>query len=816
MNIIEDTTEICKVSVPEKVYEELYSKSGILYFLLGPEGRIISYNATVQEKLGYEKNDLKGNYFLSLFSQADQENVEKLLNKCLDRGYVRNIRLPIRMKGDQRLFTCINGLTENDQQGNTVYIRLYIQDISRIVQLERQNQFSIWLATYLHDKVFTKSIMEEILNAIQDLTESEGVGLSIQQKDGEHLIFGLWQETEIDSELYDDHFKKWNTDSWRQFINTCSSSDVCQITSDGGLWTGSLSDLISEIQSIEMKERLLSLTEFESLMVLPVISQNKITGYLILVHHSELKWDNQSFEFLQGIAPIFASINEKESDPKISFPEIDFSIFHVSMFGVLAVQNDIIQFANKRIAELLERSPEEMSGKSLTTFIDPEYQDIIREMTQKERKQGEDPGSYEVVLLTKSQKRLSIYCTHAKIFMNKNIMDIWYWINKKDQERFERQLLHSRKMESFGMLAGGIVHDFNNLLACILGFSSLLSEEIPEESPYYDDILQITKTAEKAAELTSRLMAYAQDSSYVINNLDVNQLVKEVAGILSRTLDKRISIRADLDPKLVALKADAGQIQQAILQVALNARDALPDGGKIHFQTRNIFINENDARLQSGRKPGRYVQVVINDTGLGMSGEVKDRIFDRDFTTKDKVEGKGIGLSMVQEIVDRHNGFISVFSERTKGTVFKIHLPAGEKKSLQSQSLNDDKPSLGKETILLVDDEKVLRETARKMLTRYGYRVISAESGSEAASIYKKHVDRIDLIILDLIMPGMRIEKVISWMKKLNPKVKIAATSEIGEAELTKSNHYQYVAGFIQKPFRVRPLLRKVRSILNA
>ncbi|MCJ7811786.1 PAS domain S-box protein, partial [bacterium] len=795
MDIIKETTDIYKVSVPEKIYEELYSKSGILYFLLDPEGRIISYNVTVQEKLGYEKNDLKGNYFLSLFSQADQENVERLLYKCLDRGYVRNIQLPIRMKGDQWLFICINGLAKNDQQGNAVYIRLYIQDISQIVRLERQNQFCIWLTKYLQNKVLTKSVLEEILNAIQDMMESEGVGLSIQQRDGENLIFGLWQETEIDPELYDDHFKKWNADYWRQFIDICNDSNVCQITLDGGLWTGSLSDLISKIQSNDMKERLLSLAEFESLMILPIISKNKLTSYLILVHHSELKWDRQSVEFLQGIVPIFANTNKEESDPKISFPEIDFSIFHVSMFGVLAVKNNIIQYANKRIAELLELSTEEMYGKSLTAFIDPEYHDIIREMTQKDKKQEEDKDCQEVVMLTKNQKRLSIYCAHVRMFMNEISMDIWYWINKEDQERFERQLLHARKMESFGMLAGGIVHDFNNLLACILGFSSLLSEEIPEESPYYDDILQITKTSEKAAELTSRLMAYAQDSSYVVNNLDVNQLIKEVDGILSRTLDKRISVRADLDPKLVTLKADASQIQQAILQVALNARDAIPDGGKIHFQTRNIFINENDARLQSGRKPGRYVQIVINDTGLGMSGQVKDRIFDRDFTTKDKIAGRGLGLSMVQEIVDRHNGFISVFSEKSKGTVFKIHLPAGEKIIPQSQFLNNDKPSLGKETILLVDDEKVLRETARKMLTRYGYRVISAESGPEAASIYKKHVDRIDLIILDLIMPGMRVEKVISWMKKLNPKVKIMATSEIGEVELMKSNHYQYVAG---------------------
>ena len=178
------------------------------------------------------------------------------------------------------------------------------------------------------------------------------------------------------------------------------------------------------------------------------------------------------------------------------------------------------------------------------------------------------------------------------------------------------------------MLAGGIVHDFNNLLACILGYTSLLSEEISKDSPYYDDIQQILRTSEKATELTSRLLAYAQGTSYIVEALDVNQLIKEIAAILSRTLDKNITIRAELNPQLSYIKADASQIQQAILQVALNARDAMPNGGKLFFQTRDVFLGENNAWLRFGGKPGRYVQVAISDTGLGMDAQVKERIFE--------------------------------------------------------------------------------------------------------------------------------------------------------------------------------------------
>ncbi len=816
MDINEEITETCRLDIPEKVYEELYSKSGILYFLLNAEGYIVSHNVIVAEKLGYDKKELKGKNFLSLFSETEQQNVEKLVHNCVVRGYIKDVEASILDKDGRCLSVQINGLTENDLQGDVVSIRLNVQDVSEISHIEKQNRFHLWLAQFLKDKRLSKAVAEEVLSEVQHSMESMGVGLSIQKENGENIVLGHWDELEVESDNRDDYFPGWSVDYWKEFIDACEGVEGCQITSPGAFWTNSLSDVIIHIQSNKVRDRLLSLAEFESLLILPLVYFDKIRGYLVLVHHTGFKWDERDVEFMNGITSILADIGIEQPDLKMVSHEIDSSLFRVSVFGVFIIQGGIIQFANNWISELLEWSPDEIQGKSFTTFVDPEYHDQIYTIAHEEKNDEESDDCHEIILLTKNQNRVHVDCVHVKLMIHDTPTDIWYWTNKEDYQRVQKHLLQARKMESFGMLAGGIVHDFNNLLACILGFSSLLNEEIPEESPYYEDVLQITRTAEKATELTSRLMAYAQDGSYVVNNLDINQLVKEVAGILSRTLDKRISIRADLDPKLVTLKADASQIQQAILQVALNARDAIPDGGKIHFQTRNIFINEDDSRLRSGGKPGRYVQITVNDTGLGMSGQVKERMFERDFTTKNKTAGRGLGLSMVQEIVDNHNGFISVFSEKSKGTVFKIHLPAGKKKTQKTQLLSGEKPPLGKETILLVDDEKVLRETARKMLTRYGYKVISAESGTEAASIYKKYVERIDLIILDLIMPGISVDKVISWMTKLNPKVKIMATSEVNELELMKNSHYQNVAGFIQKPFQVRPLLKKVRSILNA
>jgi CheY-like chemotaxis protein len=253
-----------------------------------------------------------------------------------------------------------------------------------------------------------------------------------------------------------------------------------------------------------------------------------------------------------------------------------------------------------------------------------------------------------------------------------------------------------------------------------------------------------------------------------------------------------------------------------MLQIALNARDAMLKGGKLLFRTKNLFLDENNAWLRFGGKPGNYIQISISDTGIGMNGQVKQKIFKPYFTTKGDKEGKGLGLSMVQEIVENHGGFITVFSEKDKGTVFKIHFPAIQKMIQEKRIDQKEKPTLGKETILLVDNEKVLRETARKMLTRYGYKVISAENGTEAVSIYKKYMDRIDLIIMELMLPGIEVTKVIDWLKKLNPNVKIIASQGVGSNDSISKKFDQTIAGYVQKPFQVRPLLQKVRTILNA
>ena len=818
MEVVEEKSDVYTPLVSEKFYEELYSKADILYFCLDLNVKIVSCNVTAQERLGYEKKKLSGKNFLSFFSEESRRHAEEWIKTCLVRGYVKDVETCMVERSGRNFWVRMNGLTESDDNGNPAAIRFYIRDISEIIRFEKQRNLFLQIAKLLQGNELTINLAEDVLSEIQSMMDSDGIGLILQTKNGEHLSIGNWRNTEAYSGLDAENFQNWISEKWGQLLQACRPIEACNFTTGGSLWTGSLSDMVLEVQSEEEKNRLISMADFESLIVVPIGGDEKISGYFVIAHREGSVWDEEDVKFFEGIVPIFGNVEKmrkQASTVTVSSEKKHFPLIEIPVLGLLTINGGIICSTNQWVENFLELKKEEIVGKPLLDFIDAAYQDMVTELFKKGISKNRVPASSEVVVLTGNGSRKWIECGYTVLSMNGDSVELCYWIDREDRQRLKKQLLQAKKMESLGLMAGGIVHEFNNLLACILGYSSLLSEEIPKDNPYYEDIQQINLTSEKATELTSRLMAYAQGSSYFVSALDMNQLITEVAGIISRTFDKNISIRAELDQKLMPIKADVSQIQQAIFQVALNARDAMPNGGKLIFQTRGVLLDEKDARLRFGGKPGSYVQIIISDTGNGMSGEVKESIFKPYFTTKNRTAGKGLGLSMVQEIIENHGGFFSVFSEKSKGTVFKIHLPEAKQRALKSQAVSEEKPSLGKETILLVDDEKILRETARKMLTRYGYKVISTVSSTEAIAIYKKYTNRIDLVILDVTLPGMGIKKVLGWFKKLNSKVKIIVSFDLGEKELIEAEIQQSLAGCIQKPFQVRPLLEKVHSVLN-
>jgi two-component system cell cycle sensor histidine kinase/response regulator CckA len=383
------------------------------------------------------------------------------------------------------------------------------------------------------------------------------------------------------------------------------------------------------------------------------------------------------------------------------------------------------------------------------------------------------------------------------------------------EERMKEELYQSQKLEALGTLAGGVAHDFNNILQGILGYASLLKMKVPETDPTYNALSVIESSAERAGELTRQLLGFARKGKYVVEPLNLNDIVGAAYKIISRTFDRSIEVKTTFEDRLWAVDGDRSQLEHVVLNLCLNARDSMPEGGELSIRTANIEFSGADAPRLSG-VAGRYAAIVVSDTGLGIDEEVKDHISEPFFTTKEKGKGTGMGLAMVYGVVKNHDGFVTVESEAGKGSTFTIYLPAVEKEAASDEP--DEKSlSYGKGTIMIVDDEDFVRSFAKETLEKLGYEVIEAAGGQEAVSLYSSGDGKIDLVILDLIMPRMSGEETYRELKKRDDHVKVLISSGYGSGERTEELMKESnIVGFIQKPYNIIEIAETVKKAMSS
>lgn len=382
-----------------------------------------------------------------------------------------------------------------------------------------------------------------------------------------------------------------------------------------------------------------------------------------------------------------------------------------------------------------------------------------------------------------------------------------------EKKQLEEALQHAQKMESIGTLAGGIAHDFNNILGGVLGYTSFIKTKMDKGDPIYRYINIIESSARRAADLTQQLLAFARGGKYQVETLNLNRIINEAVDLIARSISKNIVITMDLSPEVPVIEGDSNQIVQTIVNMCINARDALPNGGEINISTR--IKNLADALLYRypNAQQGTYVLLKVRDNGIGMSEETQKRIFEPFFTTKKDQNGTGLGLAMVYGIVQNHGGYIDVSSEIGKGTTFYIYLPFSNKVLNEVETVQTE-PESGNETILVAEDEYMMRELLVEMLDSGGYKVITAPNGHQAIDIYQEQGHQIDLVILDMMMPGINGQETFRQLKKINPAVKVLLSSGYSEDVQEISN--ERGLGFIQKPYGVNELLDKVRSVIDS
>ena len=387
-----------------------------------------------------------------------------------------------------------------------------------------------------------------------------------------------------------------------------------------------------------------------------------------------------------------------------------------------------------------------------------------------------------------------------------------------DVRRMEEQLRQSQKMEAVGRLAGGVAHDFNNLLTAISGYSDLLLHRLPEYSTLRRDVEEIRKAGDRAAALTRQLLAFSRRQVLQPKVLDLNGVVTKMGQMLRRLIGEDIELSIDLSPSLSRVKADPGQIEQVIVNLAVNARDAMPDGGRITIATADAELSPAYAAAHPGVRPGPHVLLSVADTGQGMSDETQAHLFEPFFTTKERGKGTGLGLATVYGIVQQSGGHIRVNSAADRGSTFLIYLPRVEAPEDGAQGTDRPllpHPSPGTETVLLAEDEEVVRRLAREILSGNGYKVLEAGNGREALLLSEAHRGEIHLLLTDVVMPKMSGRELCERIRLLRPGIRILYMSGYTDDAILRDGVLEDGIPFLQKPFTPEALARKVREVLD-
>jgi two-component system, cell cycle sensor histidine kinase and response regulator CckA len=494
--------------------------------------------------------------------------------------------------------------------------------------------------------------------------------------------------------------------------------------------------------------------------------------------------------------------------------EVYRSLLHSSADAIVIYDLEgTVKYISPVFTQIFGWTLEELKGKQIP-FL-PEFEKestmaIIKDLVEK----GTPCHGFETKRYTKDGRLLEVSISASRYddHQGKPAGTLVILRDISEKKKFEAKLQYMERMEAIGTLAGGIAHDFNNLMMGMQGNISLILYDADSSHPYYERLITIEKLIQSGSELTRRLLGYARKGKYEVKAINLNQIVKYNSETFGRTR-KNITIHREFAEDLLAIKADESQIGQVLINLYINAADAMPDGGELILKTMNV-THKKMKNKRYDPKPGRYVLLQVTDNGTGMDEKTMERIFEPFFTTKEMGGGSGLGLASVYGIIKGHGGYIEVDSEKGLGTTFSIYLPASDQ-SVQKPSEPYEQVIKGDKTVLLVDDEEIVIDVAVELLKKLGYNVIKAESGKEAIQLFGEWCDKIDMVILDMIMPDIGGGEVYDRIKEIDPQVKVLLSSGYSIDGQATDILERGCNSFIQKPFNMAVLSNKIREVLN-
>jgi two-component system cell cycle sensor histidine kinase/response regulator CckA len=748
--------------------ESFLDIAGVMFIALNSRGEVILINRKGCDILGYGQKEILGkNWFDHFLPKKNRKEVKTVFSKLMAGEIEPNefaANTVLTKTGEERIIAFHNSALRDDS-GRIIGTLSSAEDITE----KRKSQQEI---------IESENFLQSIFEAIQD-------GISILDTNLTVIRVNRWMEM-----MYADRESILGRKCYQVYQNRKS---VCT-------WCPSIKTLASGELNSE---------------IVPYPSSKKTRGWIELSAFPLKDVNGQVIGVIEHVKDV---TDRKNSEDALRESEEKYRrLIQQSNDAIYLLYNRKFEIVNDKFLKMFDITREEVNNPEFDfmTLVAPSSRVLVEERT-KRLKRGEnlDP-KYEFTSITNDGRTIEVEASVSYVSYKEGIATQGIIRDVSERKRLEEQLRQALKMEAVGRLAGGVAHDFNNLLTVISGYCDMLLFRNLSEG-IKNDIEQIRKASERAISLTSQLLAFSRKQLIQPKVLNLNMLIEEHTKMLARLLGEDIEIETALSDDLGLVKIDRGQMEQVMMNIEVNARDAMPKGGKLFIETSNVEFDGHYVKKHLETKPGYYVMLSISDNGMGMDERIISRVFEPFFTTKSRDKGSGLGLATVYGIVKQNNGFVYVYSEPDKGTTFKIYLPRIKQTAKKNRKkLTSNSKLHGHETILLVEDNSSVRTITQTALQNFGYRVLPAGNGKEALDIYKNHSGPVQLLLTDVVMPSMSGKELAEILKALNPRIKVLYYS--GYTDNTIAHHDILDPGvdFIQKPFSHTDLARKVREVLD-
>jgi len=784
----------------EERFRTLFENAVEGIFQTTPDGGLLSANPAVARMCGYAspsemmesvRNVVKESY-------VDPQRREEFKQLMGEQGFVEAFEYQIRRKDGSKIWISEHARAVRDENGQVVSYDGTMEDITerKRAELERQVTFEIIHAVNVTDN--SDDLLRLIHMALNKVLYAENCFVALFEPSTGMFHFPFFV----------DHF---DVAPPPQKVGRSCTAYVYR-TGRAMLIPQKAFDELAAQGEVELVG-----TPSPSWLGVPLRTPAATIGVLVVQHYEhEDAYTERDLEFLSSVGGQIAfAIERKRAEEKVRGSEARLRVLIEQLPAVLWTVDKDLQFTSMLGAGLtrLGLKPNQLVGTSLIEYFETADQTFLPIAAHRRAVAGE-------AMTFHVEWKSGSYACHAEPLRDANGQlqgAICMSLDITDRKQLEEQLRQAQKMEAVGRLAGGIAHDFNNLLMVIQGYADLLAERIPTGEPLRRNAEQIQMAAQRATSLTRQLLAFSRKQMLAPKVLSVQTVVSDMEKILRRLIGEDVALETSSAPDLWLVKADRSQIEQVILNLAVNARDAMPQGGRLTIETANVELDASYAHPPAVLSPGKYVMLAVTDNGCGMDAQTQTHIFEPFFTTKEKGKGTGLGLATVYGIVKQSGGYVWVYSEPGRGTSFKIYLPRIEEQ--QTASGRDRKPDFqslprGSETVLLVEDEKGVRELAREYLEMSGYSVLEAENGHTALELVAMHQGPIQLLMTDVVMPGISGRELADRVTVIRPGIKVLYMSGYTDQAVVHHGILEGDATLLQKPFTLATLAAKLREIL--